>query len=69
MLDLFSDKMTLYTVKKGIAVFPSPAGISLTKLSLAGNNLIIPGQEEFGNRKPFLQCIDECCPSDERALH
>ncbi len=25
----------------------SPAGMSLTKLSLAGNNLIIPGQEEF----------------------
>jgi hypothetical protein len=28
----------LYTVKKGIAIFPSPAGISLTKLSLSGNN-------------------------------
>jgi hypothetical protein len=24
------------------------AGMSLTKLSLAGNNLIIPGQGEFG---------------------
>ncbi len=30
-----------YTVKKGFAVFPSPAGMSLTKLSLAGNNLSI----------------------------
>jgi hypothetical protein len=34
--------------KKRLAVFPSPAGMSLTKLSLAGNNLIIPGQGEFG---------------------
>jgi hypothetical protein len=37
-----------YTVKKRLTVFPSPAGMSLTKLSLAGNNLIIPGQAEFG---------------------
>jgi hypothetical protein len=29
-------------------IFPSPAEMSLTKLSLAGNNLIIPGQGEFG---------------------
>jgi len=29
-----------YTVKKRLAVFPSPAGTSLTELSLAGNNLI-----------------------------
>ncbi len=34
--------------KKRFAIFPSPAGMSLTKLSLAGNNLIIPGQREFG---------------------
>ncbi len=34
--------------KKRLAVFPSPAGMSLTKLSLGGNNLIIPGQWEFG---------------------
>jgi hypothetical protein len=27
-----------YTVKKRFAVFPSPAGMSPTKLSLAGNN-------------------------------
>jgi hypothetical protein len=32
-----------YTVKKKLAIFPSPAGMSLTKLSLAGNNLVIPG--------------------------
>jgi hypothetical protein len=37
--------------------------MSLTKLSMAGNNLIIPGQEEFdfpaGDKKianPFLLC-------------
>ncbi len=52
--------------KKRLAVFPSPAGMLLTKLSLAGNNLVIPGQKEFGIRnvpaggrkinKLFLQC-------------
>jgi hypothetical protein len=34
--------------KKRFSVFPSPARKSLTKLSLAGNTLIIPGQREFG---------------------
>jgi hypothetical protein len=34
--------------KKGLAVFPSPAGMSLTKLFLGGNNLIFPAQREFG---------------------
>jgi hypothetical protein len=34
--------------KKNLAVFPYPAGLLLTKLSLAKNNIIIPGQEEFG---------------------
>jgi hypothetical protein len=38
----------IYAVKKRLAVFPSPAGMSLTKLSLAENNLIIPLQGEFG---------------------
>jgi hypothetical protein len=28
-------------------IFSSPAGMSLTKLSLAGKNLIIPSQGEF----------------------
>jgi hypothetical protein len=36
-----------YTVKR-LAIFPSPAGMPLTKLSLARNNLSIPGQGEFG---------------------
>ncbi len=35
--------------KKGrLAIFPSPAGMSITRLSLAKNNLSIPGQGEFG---------------------
>ncbi len=33
--------------KKRLAFFLSPAGMSVTKLSRAGNNLIIPGQESF----------------------
>jgi hypothetical protein len=39
-----------YTVKKEkrLTFFPSPAGMSPVKLSLAGNNLIISGQGEFG---------------------
>ncbi len=38
--------------KKRISVFPSPDGMSLTKLPLAGNNLTILGQREFGKRYP-----------------
>ncbi len=30
----------IYTVKKCYRFFPSPAGMSPTKLSLAGNNLV-----------------------------
>ncbi len=37
-----------YIVKKRLTFFPSPAGMSLTKLSLAGTNLIFPGQGKFG---------------------
>ncbi len=33
--------------KKWLAIFKSPAGMSLTNLSLAGNDLIIPSQEEY----------------------
>jgi hypothetical protein len=36
-----------YTVKKNLAVFPSPAGMSLIKLFLGGNNLVFPAQREF----------------------
>jgi hypothetical protein len=34
--------------KKGFVISPSPAEMSLTKLSLAGSNSIIPAQGEFG---------------------
>ncbi len=34
--------------KKGLAVFTSPAGMSLIKLFLGGNNLVFPAQREFG---------------------
>jgi hypothetical protein len=40
-----------YTVKK-VSDFSSPAGISRAKLSLAENNLIIPGLGEFGKLHP-----------------
>jgi hypothetical protein len=40
--------MGSYTVKK-VNDFPSPAGMSLTKLSLARNNFIIADQGEFGD--------------------
>jgi hypothetical protein len=36
-----------HTVKKRLTILPSLAGISLTKVSLAGNTFIIPGQGEF----------------------
>jgi hypothetical protein len=32
-----------YTVKKPLPIFQCSTGMSLTKLSLGGNNLIIPG--------------------------
>ncbi len=38
----------LLNCKKRLAIFPSPAGMSLIKLPLAGNNVIVPGQGEFG---------------------
>ncbi len=37
-----SDPGSTTHCKKRLAIFPSPAGMSLNKLSLAGNNLIIP---------------------------
>ncbi len=33
-------------------IFPSPAGMSLNKLSLARKNYIIPRQGELGRRHP-----------------
>ncbi len=53
------------TVKNRLAVFMSPGGMPLTKLSLARNNLIIPARESLVSDIPagdgktsnlFLQC-------------
>jgi hypothetical protein len=41
------DMKTHTHCKKMFAIFPSPGGMSLIKLSLDGNNLIIPVQGEF----------------------
>jgi hypothetical protein len=58
----------VYTVKKRLSFFPSSDGMSLTKLSLDGNTLIIPSQAretlvsdipagDGKNDNLFLQCI------------
>jgi hypothetical protein len=41
-------KLVILHCKKRLAIFPSPAGMSLTKFTLAENNLFFPGQGEFG---------------------
>jgi hypothetical protein len=56
--------------KKELAVFPSPAGMSLIKLFLGGNNLFFfPPRESFVSDIPagdgkmansFLQCVLYC---------
>ncbi len=46
------NKLNKLHCKKRLAVFPSPAGMSLTKLSLDGENLIIPVQGEIGKWHP-----------------
>jgi hypothetical protein len=50
-MSVFVVQLFLHTIhgKKRLVVFPSPAVMSLTKLSLAGNYQIIPGQGEFGD--------------------
>jgi hypothetical protein len=45
---LHCKKMYSFYCKKRLAIFSSPAGMSPSKLFLAGNNLIISGQGEFG---------------------
>ncbi len=47
----FFSSMILHC-KKGLAVFPSPAGMSLIKLFLGGNNLVFPAQREFHQWHP-----------------
>jgi hypothetical protein len=46
-IGMFKPHMNTYTVKK-VTDFPVPSRDVTTKLYLAGNNLIIPGQGEFG---------------------
>ncbi len=41
------DLHSLVHCKKRLAIFPTPAMMSLTKISLAGNNHIFPSQGEF----------------------
>jgi hypothetical protein len=58
--------------KKRLVVFPSPARMSLTEFSLAGNNFIIPAHKEFGDIPAgdgktailFLQCRVEISCED-----
>ncbi len=45
-------KVQLIHCKKEFVVFPSPAGMSLIKLFLGGNNLIFPVQGEFDQWHP-----------------
>jgi hypothetical protein len=47
-----------YTVKKSLAIFPSPARISLTKLYLTGNNLfnIFYSVSILPSISPFIGC-------------
>jgi hypothetical protein len=47
-LYILSLKRCFLHCKKGLAVFPSPVGMSLIKLFLGGNNLVFPAQREFG---------------------
>jgi hypothetical protein len=47
-MDNIMRKAIQYTVKKRLAILPSLAWMSLIKLSPGQNNLIIPGQGEFG---------------------
>jgi hypothetical protein len=41
-------RFTTVEVLEKKEIFLSPAGVSLTKLFLTGNNLILPDQREFG---------------------
>ncbi len=55
-VQLYIYKLYMYKLfihrKNRFSIFPSPAGMSLTKLSLGGNHEIIPTQGEFGKRHP-----------------
>ncbi len=42
----FCRQQRFVTLEKMLPIFLSPDGMSLTKLSMAGNNLIFPGERE-----------------------
>jgi len=44
----------LHTVIKGLAIFLSPAGMSLAKLFLAGNNLPSPNTRKVWSKNPGI---------------
>jgi hypothetical protein len=44
--------ISVSTLLKRLATIPSSAGMSLTKLTLGGNHLIIPASGEFGKWHP-----------------
>ncbi len=48
LINVFNRILVDSTPKKRFSTFPSPGGMSLIKLSLCGNNLVIPAQGEFG---------------------
>ncbi len=60
------NEQTPFCIPSYTASFPSPTGMSLPKLSLAGNNLFIPDQEDGKIYNLFLQCMfwDCICYSD-----
>jgi hypothetical protein len=72
---LLSSEYNFLYLASWLVVFPSPAVMSLTKLSLAGNNLIISGHGEFGKSTSrlgtgksttfFLQCFSRENPKTE----
>ncbi len=73
-----NDSPHLYC-KKMLAIFPSPAEMSLTKLSLAGINQLFPVRESLVSDIPardrktdklFLQCIipPDKVPNSEKQL-
>jgi hypothetical protein len=57
----------LYTVKKRLATFPSPAGMSLTKLSLGGRVWLVTFRVRKGMSLTFFTvyflhfCLEEYC--------
>ncbi len=47
-VDRRQSRLRVVHCKKRLTVLPSPAGMSLTKLSLDGNNYIFPGKKNIG---------------------